>query len=319
MTSSPVQALEVEARPALELLIGLSAATSPGVAHGESWVPAPSEWSDGLREAVGHAGERSGEAWLHLLGLALELPSTDARAFAEGVARLDPIELRRHLVGVYVPAWVSLVGASSLERAATGDRRAIAKLLAHPRYYASRAADALPPLLKIPPEKTKQRVVAVLRRFSSEVFAPREQEIMAPIVDAAAAARELAATTPTLQALIEKVTRGYLYEAEPELDRMVLVPHIAARPLLLLCQHRDARVICYPVARGAARSGGLPRRADGPARPSPRRRAPGRHPAAARGRGRDARRARRRGRTCKVDRPPPSRAAARGGAGRAPR
>lgn len=248
MTSSPVQALDVEARPALELLIGLSAATSPGVAHGESWVPAPSEWSEELREAVGQAGERSGEAWLHLLGLALELPSTDARAFAEGIARLDPVELRRHLVGLHVPAWVSLVGASTLERAATGDRGAIAKLLAHPRYYASRAADALPPLLKVPPAKTKQRVVAVLRRFSTDVFAPREQEIMAPIVDAAAAARELAATTPTLQALIEKVTRGYLYEPEPELDRMVLVPHIGARPLLLLCQHRDARVICYPVA-----------------------------------------------------------------------
>jgi DNA-binding transcriptional ArsR family regulator len=27
----------------------------------------------------------------------------------------------------------------------------------------------------------------------------------------------------------------------------VLVPHAGARPLLLLCQHRDARIICYPL------------------------------------------------------------------------
>ena len=32
--------LEVEARPALELLIGLSAATSPKERHDESWLPA---------------------------------------------------------------------------------------------------------------------------------------------------------------------------------------------------------------------------------------------------------------------------------------
>jgi DNA-binding transcriptional ArsR family regulator len=46
--------------------------------------------------------------------------------------------------------------------------------------------------------------------------------------------------------LIEAVTRGYLYDPEPEFERVVLVPHLGARPLLLLCQHRDARIVCYP-------------------------------------------------------------------------
>ncbi len=246
MSSTPSLVLEVEARPALELLIGLSTATSPDTTHGESWVSAPGEWSEELRVAVGQVGERSGEAWLHLLGLALELPTLDAPAFAERIARMDAVELRRHLVGVYVPAWVGHVGATTLERAATGDRRAIAKLLAHPRYYAGRAGDALPPILNVSPKETKRRLVSALRRFATEVFVPREQEIMAPLVGAAEAARELATATPSPQALIEKVTRGYLYEPEPEFDRVVLVPHVAARPFLLLCQHRDARVICYP-------------------------------------------------------------------------
>ena len=246
MSSAPSYLVEVEARPALELLIGLSAATSPGKTHGESWVPAADEWSKELREAVRQVGEWSGEAWLHLLGIALELPTIDAPAFAERVNRMDAVELRRHLVGVYVPAWVDHLGATTLERAATGDRRAVAKLLAHPRYYAGRAADALPPLLNVSPKETKRRVVAALRRFASEVFAPLEQEIMAPIARAAEDARGLAAAKPSPQALIEKVTHGYIYEPEPEFDRVVLVPHVAGRPLLLLCQHRDARVICYP-------------------------------------------------------------------------
>ena len=246
--SVPRFAVEVEARPALELLIGLSAATSPGETHAESWIPAPDRWSAGLRGAVCQAGERSGEAWLHLLGLALELPTQDARSFVQSVSRMDALELRRHLVGVYVPAWVSLVGTKTLEQAAAGDEKAIGKLLAHPRYYAGRAADTLPTLLNVSPKETKRRIVTALRLFAAEVFSRREQEIMAPIVAAAETASELALTPPTPQALIASVTRGYLYEPEPEFDRVVLVPHVGARPLLLLCQHRDARVICYPVA-----------------------------------------------------------------------
>ncbi len=239
--------VEAEARSALELLIGLSAATSPAETHAETWVPLPDQWSRELRAAVVQVGERSGEAWLHLLGLALELPAGDARSFVQRLSRVDALELRRHLVGVHVPAWVSLVGASTLEQAAAGDEKAIASLLGHPRYYAGRAAEALPVLLSIPPKETKRRLVTTLRLFAGEAFSPNEEEIIAPIVTAADVARELVETLAP-QALIERVTRGYVYEPEPEFDRVLLVPHVAARPLLLLCQHRDARVICFPVA-----------------------------------------------------------------------
>ena len=47
--------------------------------------------------------------------------------------------------------------------------------------------------------------------------------------------------------LIEEATGGYRYEPETALDRVVLVPHVAARPWLLLCQHRRTRIICYPL------------------------------------------------------------------------
>jgi|GEM_PF-773978 len=248
MPAVPKLTAYAEARPALELLIGLSTATSPGEAREESWVPPPEHWSPELNDAILQVGERSGEAWLHLLGLALELPAGDARAFVGAVSRMDALELRRHLVGVYVPAWVSLVGAKTLEQAAAGDERAIAKLLEHPRYYAGRAADALPTLLDVSPTATKRRLVKALRLFAEEIFSASEQAIMAPIVTAAETARELAATHAP-QTQIASVTRGYLYEPEPEFDRVVLVPHLGARPLLLLCQHRDARVICYPVAQ----------------------------------------------------------------------
>ncbi len=49
---------------------------------------------------------------------------------------------------------------------------------------------------------------------------------------------------------VAAVTTGFAYEPEPEASRVVLVPHLAARPWLLLCQHRDARIICYPLPDG---------------------------------------------------------------------
>jgi DNA-binding transcriptional ArsR family regulator len=215
MPARPGLHVEVRAGAAFELLIALSASAEDG----------------------------SGELWLHLLGLALELPaSTDAAGFVDAVAGLDPLELRRHLVGVHVPAWREVAGAETLERAAAGDRAAAAELLADERYYAGKAEEALGPILPLSAAQTKRRVVAALRRFLRRTFARQEAAVVALLEEDARARRTLSG-----EALIASATAGYVYEPEPELPRVVLIPHVAASPWLLLCQHRDARLICYPV------------------------------------------------------------------------
>jgi DNA-binding transcriptional ArsR family regulator len=242
----PRLAVEVEARPALELLIGLSAATSGDTYDEETWARTPERRSADLDEAIAACGPTSGEVWLHLLGLALELPPTAARPFVDALGDVEPLQLRRHLVGVYVPAWVALVGRKTLEAGAAGQAGSIAALLEHPSYYAGRARESLTTLLGVPPEETKSRLIAALRLFADEVFAPREPELTASLdAEAAATRRKSEALVP--RDLISAVTRGYLYDPEPEFERIVLVPHVGARPQLLLCQHRDSRIICYPL------------------------------------------------------------------------
>jgi len=244
----PRLAVEVETRPALELLIGLSAATAASEPHEETWAWPREGWSDELAASIAACGERCGEAWLHLLGLALELPASSATDFVDALAEIDALEFRRHLVGVHVPAWVTLVGADALEAAAAGDEGVIAALLAHPRYYGTRAQESLSGLLAVPPAETRDRVLAALGLFAEQVFAPHEDDVVTRLTVEAEATRARAdALGP--RDLIAAVPRGYLYDPEPEFARVVLVPHEGARPLLLLCQHRDARIVCYPLPR----------------------------------------------------------------------
>jgi DNA-binding transcriptional ArsR family regulator len=226
---------------AFELLAGLYATGSPGEPTGARWAPTEHPALDGV-------GMESGELWLHLLGLALELEAETADAWIERVDAVDALSLRRHLVGVHVPAWRQLAGAETLERAAAGDAEAAGELLANTRYYAGRARESLSALLPLSADETKARVVDALRRYADDAFAPHEHDALA----------QLAADVEARRAyhgydLVDRAAGGYRYETEPGFERVVLVPHLAARPRLLLCQHETTRIICYP-ARSHDRS-----------------------------------------------------------------
>lgn len=212
--------VEVAAGAGFELLIGLSALT------GRRGGPVGPQ----LGRALDRVGRRSSELWLHLLGVALEHPDD----VVGGVEALEPDELRRHLVGYYVPAWRTVAGLDALAATAAGDPG----LLDHERYYAGRARESLERLLPLSPRETKRRVLDVLKRYEVD------DATVAVLRRDAEAKRRLEVGA---EELIEIAAGGYRYEAEPELGTVVLVPHIAARPWLLLCQHLRTRIICYPV------------------------------------------------------------------------
>ena len=222
MPAAQVPRVRFVAGRAFETLVGLSVLTG---ADGT-----PREGPPALQEAIAQVGERSSELWLHLLGLALERPDDIAAA----VRATSPLELRRHLAGVYVPAWREIVGAEALE----GTARGSASLLDHDRYYAGCARASLERLLPLTPAETKRRVLAVLDLYpvDDEVATALERDAAARNEQRGSAAERIAAACP-----------GYDYVPESELPDVVLVPHRAASPWLLLCQHDRARIICYPL------------------------------------------------------------------------
>ncbi len=251
--------VEVEAAGAYELLIELAVLTGaryPEALDGERlrWLEAAKAAIPGpLRRAIARVGDSSGEVWLHLLGLAMEAPRPrDAEALLAQVEATDPLVVRRHLLGAFVPAWRRYLDPAVLLAAAEGDRAAQARLLADDRYYGGSVEAALSVLLPLGARETRSRLLAVLRGWHEASFAAREQVATGLLARDAAAKRALAGLVAP-ERLIELATGGYTYEREPECPRVLLLPQLAARPWLLLCQHRATRVICYPAeAAGGA-------------------------------------------------------------------
>jgi DNA-binding transcriptional ArsR family regulator len=244
---APLQA-EIVAGAPFELLIGLYATATPGARREPSWAPgSATECPPATRRAIEAVGDRAGEVWLHLLGLALELQQVEVDDFVATIEALDAVELRRHLLGVYVPSWRQLVGSNTLERAAVGDDDANTELLDNLRYYGGRARESLSQLLPLPPHETKVRIISALRLFGDEVFATARPTLIERL-DQESRQKQTLKASVTVEELIDIAGQGYTYEREPEFGRVVLIPHFAARPWLLLCQHRDTRVICYSAA-----------------------------------------------------------------------
>src|SRR5262245_1538005 len=87
---------DVAAGTAFALLMALGAASR------EPRDAQPAE----LRAALDAVGDREGESWLNLLGIALDAEAAyTAENLAKALRRLDGVEIRRHLLGRYAWSW----------------------------------------------------------------------------------------------------------------------------------------------------------------------------------------------------------------------
>jgi DNA-binding transcriptional ArsR family regulator len=202
-----------------------------------------------LARALDEVGDTAGETWLNLLGVSLDAgaPCT-AERLIEHARDLDPVDLRRHLLGRYAWSWCTVVGAETIDAAAAGDHSAFPPLLEHPRYYAGRARESLSLLLPLEPAETQSRMVAALEAGAAHLLGPGLDE---RISSAASAAEAVTVLADPVEA-IERVTGGYRYVPEPEAERVLLIPHAEPSPSLVLAQHRGARLVVYSAFQAGA-------------------------------------------------------------------
>jgi DNA-binding transcriptional ArsR family regulator len=224
--------VEIQTGTAFALLLALAAASRTAL----------DELQPELGDALARIGDSEGESWLNLLGVPLD---ADAPPTSEHLLRtvdaLDPVDLRLHLLGRHAWSWCTLGGIEDIESAARGERAAIRRLLAHPRYYGGHARSSLGKLLRLDPEETRDRIADAIAVGSRHlVAAEAEAELRA----AGAAARSLLDEEPVLSA-IERIATGYRYVPEPEAERVLLIPHLEPELPLVLAQHRSTRLIAY--------------------------------------------------------------------------
>ena len=232
--SIPAPKAEVAAGTAFALLVELAASS----ADRTGGTPA-------LRSALDAVGDTAGETWLNLFGIPIDHgPPYDAARLCTRVAEMDPVELRRHLLGRYAWSWCTLAGTDTIEQAAAGDTAAVGALLEHDRYYAGQANAALSTLAGLDPEETTRRIAHTL------AVGERELDLSAEPIEAASAEASAVLEAAPLDEAIQRLAAGYRYVPEVEAQGVLLIPHVQARPSLVLAQHRAMRLIVYR-ARGA--------------------------------------------------------------------
>jgi DNA-binding transcriptional ArsR family regulator len=155
---------------------------------------------------------------------------------------MDPVELRRHLLGKYAWSWCTLAGEDTIERAASGDAVAGRALLGQTRYYGGHALASLSVLVPLDPVETKQRLATAIATAARSLAA---REGLEDEIERAAADASAALDTALLGEAIERVTQGYRYVPEPEAERVLLIPHVEPEPWLALAQHRSTRRILF--------------------------------------------------------------------------
>jgi len=242
---------QVECGVSYEYLVSLCAF---GLPDAESTLESGPEWfektrtkiSPALSDAIRRIGERAGKTWVNFVGLATQPPA--ARSVPALIARiqaLSAMELRLYLLGYHVPAYQGSISQDVLLHAAEGDQEAEARLLSDRAYYSGEADPALRPLLALSPEETKDTALEVLHGWYEEVFLQQEGELL-PVLERDADSKRAMLSGVPPNRLIE-ISSGIEFIPQPGIHQVFLIPQLAMRPWVLLCEHDDARLFCYPV------------------------------------------------------------------------
>src|SRR5207248_5604690 len=247
--------VEIDWSTAYELLRDLSAYLDVDM---QPTFEAPHEWFDelrtrsspSLRDRIERLGA-SGGGWGSLVGLAWHHRLRSAAELIADVETIDPVELRLVLLGAHWPALRAEVSPQDIMGAARGEREAGERLVETIRRIEPNSDEldlpALGRLVALDPPATKEAVLAVLRSWHQEIFAPRESAVAERLERDAQAKRALA-TSVSPERLIEIATNGIKYVPQPWARRVVLIPQIAMRPWNVMDAWDDATIVAYPAS-----------------------------------------------------------------------
>jgi DNA-binding transcriptional ArsR family regulator len=201
--------------------------------------------SEGLRDEIEAWG--NGSLWPRLYGYVLDCPAPrDVGALVDFVEQADPVDLRLRLLGYATRAVRRRSTPQAIVDAANGDAAAQRRLLAAVDPEMSDQVHALRTVLDWTPAQTRQRVLALFRRWNEEVFREWDAETRGPVSRAADRIREIVDLVGP-DAAIERATNGVQFIAEPGIRAVTIVPSVVVRPYVRYDEQRDIAILVCPV------------------------------------------------------------------------
>jgi DNA-binding transcriptional ArsR family regulator len=246
----PSVAVDVDWGTAYELVLGLRMFVDdedPG-----SYAVGP-EWFDGVRSRLSAATlaaiERysGGEEILfgYLLALAADAPRPrDAASLIAVVEKLPPLDLRRLQLGYRLQTYRGAIEREVIAAAAAGDTAAAGALL---NGCADWQQAAYAHVLASDADEEKRLLLEACRGWYEAILQPDERSTVRSLRASARATRALAERLPA-EELIDVVTQGIRYAAEPGIHRILLVPHIVSRPWSIFTESGETKIVCHGVA-----------------------------------------------------------------------
>jgi DNA-binding transcriptional ArsR family regulator len=241
--------VRVDTSAAFEFLTTLVVAGSEDREHyevGAAWFRrVDNALSEALRDEIEAWG--NGTLWPRLYGFVLDCPAPrDVGALVEYLAETDAADIRLRLLGYATRAVRRRTTPQTILDAANGDGPAQRRLLAAADPEMPEQVHAIRTVLAWTPASTKQKVLALFRRWNEEVFGEWDAETRGPVSRAAERIRaSVDAVGP--DAAIERATNGIQFIAEPGIRGVVIAPSVVVRPYVRYDEQRDVAVLVCPV------------------------------------------------------------------------
>lgn len=246
--------VEFDVSPAYELIAVLQALSSP---HAWSSYDQGAEWFDQLRSRMSDQlrsqldllpGEDCRSEWGHLAGLIAGAPRRDdVGAVIDHLASLPPTAIFKALIESELHGAARRQHAEVVDAAATGEATARERLLQIAgEECGPEECRLITALVRFDGAELHDLIIASLRE-AAELLAPHLAAVM-PALRRDAELRRERVRGLSLEDAIEAGTDGIHYLLEPGVRRVLMVPHAAMRPWVLISEYGDTKIFMVAVS-----------------------------------------------------------------------
>jgi DNA-binding transcriptional ArsR family regulator len=187
--------------------------------------------------------------WVALLGLvrAADAPR-DVQAFTRLLRAMAPVDVKLAALGFHAPEMRGVVEAGLYRAAASGDAAAIRQFARETRLVNGGPGYAR--LMKTPALELVDEVAECILGVSERMHdtEPAWSELLAR---SAAEASQVAARGD-VNAVVERMTHGLVYNGDVGIDEVLVVPSLVHRPFTIITDHDATKIFCYAADRQPA-------------------------------------------------------------------